>query len=152
MPSKGYIKPDIFTKSKYWLIIPGMIGVNGPELTVLSVGALEEEMEVIELPDRTRATNGHTKPLTFDVVTPAHHLEEQAQWELWWSACHDPVSFDAYRYGTLVQQSVSGGSTRSITLDRLFITKKSTSDLEMSNDSDYSTVTWTLSADNAFPV
>ena len=145
MPIKGTIQTDVFPTSKYVLIIGGMM-----PLTILSIGALEEELETIELPDRTRVSNGNTKPLSFDVVTPAHHLEEQIQWEEWWSECKNPVSSLAYRIGTMAQLSASESVFRTSSMSGLFIMKKSASELDMANDSDFSKITWTLSANDVY--
>jgi hypothetical protein len=147
MPAKGTIKPDHIPVNKFMLLVAGL-----PPLTILKASGIEEELETVDLPDRTRASGGSTKPVTFDVATPLHHVVEQAAWEAWYKEAQDPTWPTAKKVGTLVLQSISGAVFRSFSLLGLFVHKRALPELDMANEGELATVTWTLSADDVLPV
>jgi len=73
---KGVIHPDHIPRNKYQLLVDGM-----PDFTFLNVGNLEEELETVDLPDRTTASGGNTKPIEFTASIPTHHSEERIAME-----------------------------------------------------------------------
>jgi hypothetical protein len=146
MPAKGTIKADHIPINKFQLLVAGL-----PPLTVIKVSGIEEELEVVELPDRTMASGGNTKATEADVETPAHHVVEQAAWESWYAQAQDPVVPTYKRTATLLQQSLSGAIQRTWTLTGVFPKKRGLPDLDMGNAGDQAVITWALSIDDVLP-
>ena len=145
---KHVLLPDHIPTNKYNLVIAGL----GGTITVVSVGSLEREIDRVELPDRTAASGGRTKPFTFDVKVPTHHAEEIALMDQWAEDCQDPVSPDYKKTGTLSKISISGLSRYVVTLIGLWVQKDTTPDLEMNEEGSMSEKTYTMSCDDFLPV
>ena len=142
---KGSIQPDHIPKNKYVLTIIGL-----PPITFTKVSGLEEELETVDLPDRTVASGGNTKAVEFTVSMPTHHTPERIAMENWNLQCRDPVAPNYKKIGTLVKQSLTGINMVSYTLQGLFVKKRSTPDVEMSNEGELDELEWTMSADQIF--
>jgi len=143
---KGVLAPDHIPKNKYQLLIRGL-----PPITFTAVAGLEEELEAVDLPDRTKASGGNTKPIEFTARMPTHHVTERIAMETWFRECQDPVLPSYKKIGTLVKQSISSLATVSYMLHGLFLTKRGTQDLEMENEGELDEIEWTLSADQIIP-
>ena len=65
---KGAIKPNHMAVNKYTLTVIGM-----PPLTPTEISGLEEELQTVELPDRTRASGGNTGPQAGRLTATAKH-------------------------------------------------------------------------------
>lgn len=117
------------------------------EITLVSIGGLEEELDAPELPDRTVRSGGRSKPLETDIVQPMHITLEVVLMETWFGLCK--LSLPGYlKIGTLIQFDETGLIPRkSWTLPNCWLKKRAHSDLELENDGDMSTITWTLQAD-----
>ena len=150
MPLKGTISVDHFPKNLFSLRIPGL---SGPDLTIISVGSLEVELETVNLPDRVVVSGGNTRSGETDVVTPGHHLSEQDVWEKWWrDSSIQPVAVDYIKTAVLTESSNSGIALRSWIIDGCFPKKRSLSEKDMENEGEDSRVTWTLAFSNVIPV
>lgn len=147
MGMKGKILPDHLPLNKYKLLVIGL-----PPLTTTMVSGIEEEMDVVTLPDRTQASGGNTKPGEFTIKLPMHHLVEQAAMEAWFKESQDPVTATYKKPGTLVYESNSGTTLKSYTLVGLFPSKRKLPDAEMSNEGEMAEVEWTLKYDDILPV
>lgn len=144
---KGVLDADHIAVNKYKITIPAL----GVTLKPTEVSGLEEELEVSELPDRTKASGGHTKATEFTMKIPLHHLIEVAAMEIWYAKCKDPVSPD-YKYAGIVQMtSISGNINRVYDMTGLFPSKRVLPDLEMANEGEMATVEWTISVDELDP-
>ena len=143
---KGAIQPDHIPKNKYILKVVGL-----PTITFTFVGALEEELEKVTLPDRTNASGGNTKPTEFNVRHPTHHIAERIAMENWFVEGQDPVSPTYKKVGTLTKQSLSGMAIASYLLQGLFVWKRNTQDLEMENEGELDELEWAMSVDQIFP-
>jgi len=144
---KGALQGDHIPLNKYQLIVLGM-----PELTFTKIGGLEEELETVDLPDRTVASGGQTKALEFSASIPAHHLIQQAAMELWFVEGRDPVASTYKKTGTLIMKSIGGSTFRTYSLLGLFVSKRATPDLEMSNEGEMAEIEWTFKADMMLPI
>jgi hypothetical protein len=144
---KGDIQPGHIATNDYELLFPTL-----PPLTPTSIGGLEEELDTVELPDRTKASGGDTRAVETDVAIPAHHHIEIAAMEKWYRECQDPVAPTYKKVGTLVIKShVTGALPRTIALFGVFITKRATPDLEKGNEGEEVDYTYTLSIDRILP-
>ena len=144
---KGAIKADHIPLNKFKLLVIGL-----PPLTPTSVSGIEEELEVVNLPDRTQASGGNTKPGEFTIKLPMHHSIEQAAMELWLRESQDPVTPTYKKAATLIHQSIGGTIFRSFTLVGVFPSKRKLPDLEMANEGELAEVEWTLKFDDILPV
>lgn len=144
---KGVIQSDHIPLNKYTLAFIGMV-----PLTPIEISGLEEELETMEMPDRTVATGGNTKATEFTMVIPAHHLLEQAAMEAWFLEGQEPVSPAYKKVGTLIMQSVSGAKVRSFSLIGTFTKGRALPDLEMANEGEMAGITWTMSVDQILPI
>lgn len=142
MPIKAVLQPDHIQVNKYTLMVAGM-----PPLTFTAISGIEEELDVNEMPDRTIATGGRTKPVEFDVTQPEHHLIERLAMEAWFSECKDPVSPLHKKVGTLLQFSQTDLVQVGYMLIGLFPSKRALPDLEMENEGEMGSLVWTMRAD-----
>lgn len=142
MAIKGVILPDHVQVNKYQLTVAGL-----PPLLFTAVSGIEEEMDTVDLPDRTSQTGGRTKPVEFEVTQPAHHMIERLAMEAWWSECKDPVSPLHKKIGTLIAFSQSTIMQVSYMLFGVFPSKRALPDFDLDNDGDMAALVWTLKAD-----
>ena len=144
---KGSIQPGHIPVNKYTLLFVGL-----PTLTPTEISGLEEELQTVDLPDRTKASGGNTGPSEFTMMIPAHHTVEILAMEAWFAEGQDPVTPTYKKAGSLLMESGSlVGPTRTINLMGAFVTKRKMPDLEMANDGDMATYEWTISVDQILP-
>ncbi len=144
---KGSIAPGHIPVNKYQLLFVGV-----PQLTPVTISGIEEELQAVDLPDRTKASGGNTGPSEMTIAIPAHHTVEILAMESWFAESQDPVSPLYKKAGALLMQSGAIlGPTRTINLIGVFPTKRKMPDLEMSNDGEMATYEWTLSIDQLLP-
>lgn len=147
MGMKGKIQANHIPLNKYKLLVIGL-----PGLTPTSVSGIEEELDVVTLPDRTQASGGNTKPGEFTIKLPMHHLVEQSAMEAWYKESQDPVSPTYKKPGTLIYTSIGDTTLKSYTLVGLFPSKRKLPDAEMTNEGEMAEVEWTLKYDDILPV
>lgn len=140
---KGAIKPGHMPANKFQFLVLGL-----PPITFTQVSGIEDELEVVDLPDRTKASGGNRKAIEFTATVPMHHLAEQAALELWFSQSQDPVDPGYKKIATLIFLSIDGSVFRTFSLTGVFPSKRSTSELDMSNEGEMTTTEWTFQADD----
>lgn len=145
---KGIILPDHIPVNNYQLIVVG----GPPFITFTSIDGLEEELETVDLPDRTVASGGNTKSLEFTAKHPKHHLAEDIFLESWFLMSQDPVLPLYKKAATLLVQSISRLQTRTYNLIGLFPAKRKTADLEMNNEGELNETEWTFKCDRLIPI
>ena len=144
---KGAIKEDHIPTNNYELLISGL-----PPITVTTLSGIEDELQTVDLPDRTKASGGNRGSTEFTIGVPMHHTTEQAALEIMYKEAQDPVSPTYKKGGTLVHKSISGATLRTFTLFGAFITKRALPDLEMSAEGEQAIVEWTFSVDDILPI
>lgn len=149
MPLKGTIDPDHMPKNLFSIRVPGI----SIELTAISVGSLEQELETVTLPDRVVVSGGNTRAGETDIVTPAHHRAEQDAWEAWYSEGKiQPVS-PTYRKTLIVTESSNTGlNLRAWLLGGAFLKKRTPSEKDMENEGEDSRITWTVAYSTCDPI
>jgi hypothetical protein len=145
---KGIILPDHIPVNNYQMIVVG----GPPIITFTSIDGLEEELETVDLPDRTVASGGNTKSMEFTAQHPKHHTVEDAFLESWFLMSQDPVLPVYKKAATLLIQSISRLQTRTYNLIGLFPSKRKTADLEMNNEGELNVTEWTFKCDRLIPV
>ena len=147
MGMKGAIKADHIAKSRYEIIFAGTVPFHPTK-----VSGFDDETDSVELPDQTRASGGGSKPFDMTISIPAHHTVEIAAMELWLRQGRGQVSSAYKKQGTLIMKSISGGNFRSYTLNGCWVMKRTTPDLEMSNDGDLVEIEYVISVDESLPI
>jgi len=143
---KGAIRPNHIPKNKGKLIVAGL-----PPLTLTTIGDIDEELETVDLPDKTTASGGQRKALEFTATLPMHHDVEVAAVEAWYVQGQDPVHPLYKKVGTLVYERVGFGVPRSYTLMGLYISKRKIPGAEMANEGEMQELELTFKADQVIP-
>lgn len=147
MSLKNKIQPNHIPLNKFDLIV-----VGGPVLTPVSISGIEEELEVVDLPDRTVASGGNTKAIEFDMGLPMHHIVEQAFMESWFVDAQNQLPGHR-KSGSLIHKAVSPIALgRTYTLIDLMPSKRALPDLEMVNEGEVAVVVWTMKGNQILPV
>lgn len=144
---KGIIQADHIPLNQFQLVVLGL-----GSFTFISITGLEEELNVVDLPDRTVASGGRTNPLEFVVALPLHHKTEQLQMELWFRESQDPVLPTYKKPATLILPSISRQLIQSYALSNVFPSKRGTPDFELDNDGEMAANEWTMRADSMLPL
>lgn len=144
---KGTILPQHIPLNLYELVVLGL-----PRLTPVEVSAIEEVLQVVDLPDRTKASGGQTECGEFTITIPSHHAVEQAAMEAWFAESRGRVSPTYKKPITLIQKPINeGGIPRAYQLLGCFPSKRGLPELSMTNEGEMSVVTWTVSYDDVSP-
>lgn len=143
---KGDIRPDHIPINKFRLIVAGL-----PVITFTEISGLEEELEAVDLPDRTSVSGGQTKPIEFTGKVPTHHVEQRIAMEGWFEEGKEPVSPTYKKIGTLVKMSLSGIQVVSYVLPGCWVCKRNTPDLDMNDEGAIDLTEWTFKADQIIP-
>lgn len=147
MAIKSVLKVNRVQVNKFKLTISP--GVGSPLFTTIS--GLEEELDTVDLPDRTSRSGGREKQIEFEVQQPMHHDLEVVAMEVWYRMCK--ASLPLYlKLGVLILFDEWGIPRKKYTLPNLWISKRSHSELDLDNDGEMSTITWTLKADQIIPM
>jgi hypothetical protein len=147
MGLKGQISANHFPKNKYNLTFLGL-----PPITPTKVSGISEELDVIDLPDQTRASGGGRKATTVTITVPMQHLIQQGFLELWYKQGQGDVSPVYKKTGTLTYISLDGTVFRQYTLNGCFVTKRELPDLDMGDEGNMTESTWDISVDELLPV
>jgi hypothetical protein len=143
MGIKAVLKPDHIPVNKYTLSVVAVIPI-----TVTSISEIESEIDNVNLPDRTKATGGNKKAISFTIMTPLHHTAEYLALEAWMAEAVDAVSSTYKKPATLTLQSNTGAITRTYMIEGMFITKRKLPKLEMENEGEIALVEWECQADD----
>jgi hypothetical protein len=143
MGLKGLIQPDHIPVNKFKLKPVGLV-----DIVFITMSGLEKELEMADMPDRTRESGGNTKAGTFTATTAEHHEAEMTALNLWFLANQDPVQPLAKIPCTLEKFSISGNIVTTIALTGVQIEKRAGADLDMANEGELAVVEWTFSFDD----
>lgn len=144
---KGAIQPDHIPVNNFELLVLGL-----PPLTPTEISGLEDELQTVDLPDRTTASGGNRGPTEFEIMLPMHHLLEQAAMEAWLIEGQDPVLPGYKKVGTLIHKSLSGTVLRTYSLVGAYTNKRTLPDLEMENEGEIALVAWNIKVDDMLPI
>tara|TARA_Y100000004_G_scaffold185525_1_gene235835 strand:- start:546 stop:989 length:444 start_codon:yes stop_codon:yes gene_type:complete len=147
MGIKAVLNPDHIPTNKYQMIIVGM-----PSITFTNISGLELEVDMVDLPDRTRATGGNPKAVEFTATMPMHHAVELAAMEIWFEEAQDPVSLTYKKAGTLIMTSGSGDIVKTYSMIGIFCSKRKLPDLSFESEGDMAEVEWTFQVDTLLPI
>lgn len=123
--------------------------VGLPVFTVTKASFPEETLEIMELPDRTKATAGASKAGTFTLTIPEHHTAEQAALEAWFA--NAKAGNPGYKLeATFIAYDNSGKAARTYTFIGVFPTKRKPADRDMTG-TDLAQTEWEFSVDEIIP-
>jgi hypothetical protein len=143
---KGKIKENHIPLNTFELIVAGM-----PQITLTKTDNIEEGVQVIELPDRTRVSGGQTNSVSFSGEIPMHHDVEVAALEAWYKMAQAPVDPNYRKAGSLMWYR-SNGDPRPFELINLWVSKRTIPGGDMSNDGEPAYLTFQFEADEVTPV
>lgn len=144
---KGEIQPDHIPINKFLFQIVGLIPIY-----VSEISGIEDELNVMELPDRTVVSTGTRQATEFTMMLPLHHGAEQTAMEAWFLESQEPISPTYKKPCTLTFESISGGKTRNFSLSGVFPKGRNLPDLEKANEGEIAMVEWVMSADDILPI
>lgn len=127
-------------------------------LTIIKISGIKEELENSDMPDRTWATGGQTKPISFTVEVPMHHAVEQIYWEDWYQAgqANQGVRDDYKRDCNLTNIPITGltgsGFVRLWGISGVGIVSRELPDLDMNGEGKLTTIKYEMKADSIFPI
>lgn len=130
----GVIDKDVYRGNKY------RVTIEGTDYLAHEVGAAEQKMRKVELPDGTAASGGRDDHFEFPLLIPHHHEKEFKFFEDWWKSCQDPVLPSAYKTMTVTYINASGTKERAEERLGCWIVGRKTSDLSLDDGSEEMTV------------
>jgi hypothetical protein len=144
---KMTLLPDHIAVNNFDLIVVG----GPPVIQFITFDGLEEELDTVDLPDRTKASGGATKAVETTATHPKHHAIEDAFLESWFVEAQ--LALPTYKKAaSLLVYSISGLVTRSYNLIGMFPSKRKTADLDMANEGELNVTEWTFMIDKPIPV
>lgn len=146
MSLKNKLQPDHAAVNAYELLVEGL-----PPITFTKVSGMEDETETTDLPDRTSASGGQSKPFDVTAEMPIHHSAEMAALENWLQEGRDPVQPTYKKTGTMVYKTISGNVAKAYTMIGMQCKKQKLPDSEMENEGEVSLCEWTFRVDEKIP-
>lgn len=147
MAIKNTLQENHIQMNKFMAQIAPGVG----QILFTNIGEIEEELDMVDLPDRTSRSGGRKKQIEFEVTQPAHHETEVAAMEAWFADCQDPVAPDHLKVMTIVKFDQQDAPRRTLTLNNCTCFKKAESEMDLDNDGEMSTIVWTIKADENLP-
>ncbi len=150
MAAKGVIKGDHIPLNKFELAMlnRGLL----TRFTAIRISGIEEELDHVDLPDRTTRSGGRTKPGTIEMDLPMHDLLAQGIMEEWFAGSQDPVDPGYLRPCTAIFPSLTGQTIATYSLIEVFPIKRGVPQFEMGNEGEMAIVTWTLAYSDVIPI
>jgi len=141
MSIQGIMQPDHAPINAYEFLI-----LDLPKIVFTKVDGAEEEVETVDLPDRSQASGGNTKPVEFTAQQALHHKVEVAALEVWYNLGRGNVAEGYKKNGSMVYKTISGAVAKVIPMTEIFIKKRKYPDVDMENAGDAGMIVWTFSA------
>lgn len=139
---KMVLLPDHIPVNNFDLVVVG----GPPVIQFITFDGLEEELDTVDLPDRTKASGGSTKAIETTATHPKHHAVEDAFLEAWFLEARI-VSPLYKKAASLIVSSISGLQIRSYNLIGMFPNKRKTADLDIGNEGELNVTEWTFAID-----
>jgi hypothetical protein len=147
MSIKNVVQPNRVQVNKYQLIVQPGVG----SVLLVSIGGLEEELDKVDLPDRTSRSGGREKQGETEIVQPMHHDLEVLAVETWYRMCKNTLPL-YLKLGILMIFDEWGSPRKRYTLPNCWLSKRKHADLELDNDGEMATITWTMNYDQIIPM
>jgi hypothetical protein len=146
MSLKGKIQDNHIPLNKFELLIAGL-----PQITLITTDDIEEQLNVIEMPDRTRRSGGQTSSVEFTGTIPMHHDVQVAALEAWYKQGQDPVQEGYLKAGSMVFYR-NDGTPRPFELINIWVSGRTIPGGDMANDGEPAMLTFRFEADEVTPI
>lgn len=143
---KGAIQPNHVSKNNFELQVIGL-----PPVTFIEVGDIPEQVDKVDLPDRTRASGGTKQAGEFSVMVPSHHDVEVAAMEAWYKEAQDPVAPTYKKSGVLIKKGIDGSVIRTYTFTGLWVSERNMTSVALENEGEMDTIEYLLNFDDIIP-
>lgn len=140
---KGQIKAGHIGVNHYEFKVVGVLPI-----TFTTISGLVSETTAVELPDRTQASGGEELVGEFTAELPMHHTAEAVALDLWLAEGRDPVSPTYKKAATVISKDIHGDAKMTHAVVGCWVSKKETPELDMSNDGEMATITYTFKYDS----
>lgn len=144
---KGKIQPNHVSKNNYELQVIGL-----PPITFIEVGDISEQIDKVDLPDRTRASGGTKQAGDFPVMVPSHHDVEVAAMEAWYKEAQDPVAPTYKKSGILTKKGIDGSVIRTYSFSGLFVSERNMTAVSLENEGEMDAIEYLLNFDDIIPL
>jgi hypothetical protein len=158
MSLKGTIPVNHFPENLYKILITGVPAYPG-FLVPIKVSDIEEELEVVMLPDRTYEPGGQTKPGKLTITIPLHDSIAQGYMETWYYHSQQPVNPTYKKAMTIINRGIMDGSgfglltsQRTMGYTGCFPNKFRASALDMEGEGKMVVVDWEICFDDRTPL
>jgi hypothetical protein len=139
MSLKRMVHADHMPVNNYQMLVNGIIPI-----VFVTVEGLDEELETVDLPDRTARSGGNTKALSFTAKQMMHHTEEVNALERWYKDSQHPVKPDYLKNATLIFKSLTDLHSKSYALIECFPHKRVIPNADMNDEGKAAEITWTF--------
>jgi len=137
--SVGYIPVNKFTLSV----------ADVADLKVVEVSGIEQELETVELPDKTVVTSGRLGVTEFTIKIPAHETTAMGAMDVWWKMCYGVNATSGYKkLATLLLLDTFGATKSSWSITGMFPTKRALPELNAASEGEMAMAEWTFKADD----
>lgn len=143
---KGAIQPNHVSKNNFELQVIGL-----PPITFVEVGDISEQIDKVDLPDRTRASGGTKQAGDFPVTLPSHHDVEVAAMEAWYKEAQDPVAPTYKKSGVLIKKGIDGSVIRTYTFTGLWVSERNMTAVALENEGEMDAIEYLLNFDDIIP-
>lgn len=143
---KGAIQPNHVSKNNFELQVIGL-----PPITFIEVGDIPEQIDKVDLPDRTRASGGTKQAGEFTAMIPSHHDVEYAAMEAWYKEAQDPVAPTYKKSGVLIKKGIDGSVIRTYTFVGLWVSERNMTAVALENEGEMDAVEYLLNFDDIIP-
>lgn len=143
---KGAIQPNHVSKNNFEMQVIGL-----PPITFIEVGDIPEQVDKVDLPDRTRASGGTKQAGEFSVMVPSHHDVEVAAMEAWYKEAQDPVAPTYKKSGVLIKKGIDGSVIRTYTFTGLWVSERNMTSVALENEGEMDTIEYLLNFDDIIP-
>jgi len=144
---KGTVEAGAAVTSQYTLSLPLIGDINATE-----IGAIKREVELADMPDRTRQSTGNEKPIDTTIKTLIHHTEEMLAMEALYLATRTGTAGYKVEGTTLSLNGADEVKVRGYLLLGFIIHGMEIPDLKAGDQGSPVEVTWSVSLDGVEPL
>lgn len=144
---KGELSQGYIPINKFSMVVEGIAS-----MTVIEVSGIEQELETVDLPDKTVATSGRAGTTEFSIKVPAHEDVTMAALDTWWKSCQGDVAMDYKKKATLSLLDTFGLPKANWSISGMFPTKRALPELNAGSEGEMAMAEWTFKADDVVKV
>lgn len=143
---KGSIQADHINSTRY------RFRVGGVEITPVSIGAIEQNLGKVSLPDDTVESNGRKSAGEFDLTIPAHHSVDVAFMDAWYEEGNGVATPGYKKPCQSTALSATEEKSRVIAIDGVWVTGRQEAELALEGEGSMVVIVYKMSFDDATPL